>query len=303
MSKLIVKSDDAEQRLDLYLTFMSKDLSRSKIKSQIENGNVFINGEVEYKPNYKVVEGDEIETKYVKDNQVFEGIVPQNIPLEIVYEDKELLVIDKPVGMVVHPATSNWDNTLLNAVAYKYKDFNNVGDKVRAGLIHRLDKETSGLVLVGKTNKALWYYTKLFSERKVQKTYLALVRGNFRNKFGMTYEVENYLGRNEKNRKKFSKVPPSKGRLARTRIRFIKSIKEEDKHFSLLEAYPETGRTHQIRVHLSGLGFPIMGDQVYGKGNDFERLMLHAWKLKLKLMDGQIVEFEANPDKLFRVNK
>lgn len=297
--KYEVTKEDVGQRLDLYLTFKSGKLSRSMVKKQIEKNNIYVNGEVEFRPNYKVSLGDKIEARYEDQKIPFDKIVPQNIPLKIIYEDDDLLAIDKPAGMVVHPATSNWDNTLLNAVAYKYKEMENVGDKTRAGLIHRLDKDTSGVVLVGKTNKALWYYTKLFSQREVKKTYIALVRGDFASKLGIVQEVENYLGRNERNRKKFTKVPPSKGRLAKTTIKFVKLVKKPEGIFSLVEAYPETGRTHQIRVHLSSLGFPIMGDIVYGKGNDYKRLMLHAWKLELKLMSGKVVEIESKPENIF----
>ncbi len=301
MSKIVkVGENDWGKRLDLFLNFSFNEYTRSIIKKQIEIGNVLVNNNVEFKPNYKVKPGDLIECRFQIEDSSITAIIPENIDLDIIYEDQHLIVINKPIGMVVHPATANWSGTLLNALHYRYNMLDNTGDKIRSGLIHRLDKDTSGLVLVSKTNEGLWYYSRLFSERKIKKTYLAVVKGNFLHKVGNNeVEIDNYIGRNARDRKKFTKVPPSKGKQAITKIIFLQSLFLEGKEYSLLKVMPKTGRTHQIRVHLSGIGLPILGDTVYGKGNHYQRLMLHAWKLRLNLLSGENRGFEAPPDEIF----
>lgn len=301
MSKIVkVGENDWGKRLDLFLNFSFNEYTRSIIKKQIEIGNVLVNNNVEFKPNYKVKPGDLIECRFQIEDSSITAIIPENIDLDIIYEDQHLIVVNKPIGMVVHPATANWSGTLLNALHYRYDMLGNTGDKTRSGLIHRLDKDTSGLVLVSKTNEGLWYYSRLFSERKIEKTYLAVVKGSFLRKVGNSeVEIDNYIGRNTRNRKKFTKVPPSKGKRAITKIGFLQSLFLGGKEYSLLKVMPKTGRTHQIRVHLSGIGLPILGDTVYGKGNRYQRLMLHAWKLRLNLLSGENKNFEATPDEIF----
>lgn len=301
ISKILkVEESQVGKRLDLFLAFEFNNLTRSLVKKQIESGNVNVNDVIEYRPNYKVKKDDLVKCDFVIEDRGKDGIIPQDISLKVIYEDEHLVAIDKPVGMVVHPSTSNWDSTLLNALFYRYSNLSSVGDSARSGLIHRLDKDTSGIVLVGKTNEGLWYYSKLFAERKIEKTYLAVVRGDFYEKFGPTEQiVDNFLGRNQINRKKFAKVPPSKGKKAITSISFLRTLKYQGQPYSLLKVMPKTGRTHQIRVHLSELGFPILGDVVYGKGTSYSRLMLHAWKLKLTMLTGEKKELEAVPEDSF----
>lgn len=295
-----IDKENEGQRLDLFLNFHTKIHTRSAVKKQINDGNVKVNGVIESRANYKVRDGDEIIYDFVLEDDALKEIVPENIDLNIVYEDQHLIVVNKPVGMVVHPATSNWSGTLLNALYYHYRELKNTGNEVRSGLVHRLDKDTSGLILVSKTNEGLWYYSKLFAERNIEKTYIAVVKGNFPQKIGDTeIEIDNYIGRNSVNRKKFAKVPPSKGRRAITKVEFMQLLYLNGKEYSLLKVSPKTGRTHQIRVHLSGIGLPILGDKVYGKGNHYSRLMLHAWKLHLVLLSGEEKTFEAVPDQLF----
>lgn len=298
--EIIVNKVDHGKRLDLFLNFAIGDYTRSIIKRQIEKGNITINDEVEFRPNYRVKTGDRITYDlHVPDGEL-KRIKPENIDLDIIYEDEHLVAVNKPTGMVVHPSTANWEGTLLNAMYYHYGELKDTGDKIRSGLIHRLDKDTSGLILVSKTNEGLWYYSKLFSERNIEKTYLAVVKGDFVAKTGNTQiEISNYIGRNTNNRKKFTEVSPSKGKQAITKIEFMQLLLLEGKQYSLLRVFPKTGRTHQIRVHLSGMGMPILGDNVYGRGNRFSRLMLHAWKLKLTLFSGEETVLEAPPDKLF----
>lgn len=292
--KFEVKEEDKNTRLDLVIVLNSNELSRSQVRNYINSGKVTVNDQVEFRPNIKVEKGSRIEVKLEVDQIEPLRIEPENIPLDIIYEDKDLVVINKPAGLVTHPATGNWNGTLLNGLVYHFKDLINLGDKVRSGLIHRLDKETSGLVLVGKTAKGLWYYSKLFAERKVQKTYIAIITGNIDKSF-KEYELKvvNYLGRNPKFRTKYTKVNIEKGRLSESDIKLIRKIDINSKQLGWVEVRPKTGRTHQIRVHLSGLGCPILGDNLYGKNNKFSRMMLHAWKIELICLDGQKREFEA----------
>ncbi|MCA9383543.1 RluA family pseudouridine synthase [Candidatus Dojkabacteria bacterium] len=301
--KITVTEENNGERLDLFLTKVQNEFSRSAVKKQLNDAVVKVNDEVEYRPNYKVKLGDIIEFNFIQEELPTE-IVPQDMPLDIVYEDKDLLVINKPVGLVVHPATGNWEGTLMNAVAYHYKEQHTVGDNIRSGLIHRLDKDTSGLVLIGKTNKGLWYYSKLFAERKVKKTYLVVVRGDLRKYSSKSeFTVRNYLGRNTKNRKKFTDTDEQHGKIAETKFIFRNIIEIEGKVFSLVEAKPHTGRTHQIRVHLSSIGHPVLGDVIYGRVNKYKRLMLHAWKLSLTGLNGEELKFEAEiPEEFLEIN-
>ncbi|MBN1915568.1 RluA family pseudouridine synthase [Candidatus Dojkabacteria bacterium] len=280
--KFKVEKSVEGKRLDLYLTFYNNDWSRSFVKKQIEGNCVMINNTVEFKANYRVKKGDTIEiTPKIFDHQV--EVEPEDIGLDIVYEDDNLVIVNKPAGMTVHPATGNWQGTLLNALLGHYASLKDVGISFRSGLIHRLDKETSGLIMVAKTNEALWYYSKLFSEQKVEKKYYAIVTGDISSLFAGRNElvVRNFLGRNPKARKKFAVVERG-GKLAETVFRSLR-IFGEDRKYSLVEASPKTGRTHQIRVHLSSLGFPIAGDVVYG-GERAPRLMLHSSSLTLPFL-------------------
>jgi len=307
MKELKVAKTEENQRLDLYLAFKLPEYSRSQIKKHLNEGLVKVNAVVEYKPNYRIKSGDEISIDTDKFYQETQDIVPEAIPLDILYEDQDLVVINKPAGMVVHPATANWQGTLMNALLYRYKNMAGLGDKkMRFGLIHRLDKDTSGLILVGKSNLGLWHYSKQFAERHVEKVYLAIVAGDINKLFkDKPYEVQDYLGRNPKNRKKFAvlKEGQRQGRLALTRFEFLKAIPLTGLKTSLVRAIPKTGRTHQIRVHLSKLGYPIIGDPVYGGkySEAFPRLLLHAWKLSITMVDGTLKTFTAKPPKEFGI--
>lgn len=297
MIELTVNKENEGQRLDIFITISLDGYSRSFIKKQIMSGHVFKDSLVFDKLNYRVSEGERFVIEL--DEQAHgpgDFIVAQNISLDIVYEDSDLVVVNKPSGMVSHPATGNWDNTLINALLYRYKDFASVGDKIRHGLIHRIDKDTSGLIMVGKTNKALWFYSKMFAERQVHKTYLAIVKGALPERLNGLV-IKNYLGRNEQSRKKFSVVEPNKGRYAETQVLIKGVVEYNGSQFSVLEVSPKTGRTHQIRVHLADLGFPILGDDIYARrhiGLDF-RLMLHAWKITTPLVDSSdMLNLEAD---------
>lgn len=283
----IVTNEYVGERLDIYLTRVHNDFSRSFVKKWIEKNKVFVNNELEFRANYKVNEGDKVVIKYDFEGRALpEG---ENIPIDVIYEDKDLLVVNKPTGMISHPATNQFKGTLVNALLYKYKGMKDVGNRIRSGLIHRLDKDTSGVILVGKTNLALWHYSKEFADRRVQKYYIAITSGPLPKQFleNDVVIVKNMMGRNPKNRKK-NTILEKNGRVALTHFYYIGTVKG----YHLIVADIKTGRTHQIRVHLQSLGISVVGDKVYG-GEDYKRLMLHAWRLKIHDMEGRIKTFEA----------
>lgn len=289
--QLTVEDGNQNMRLDLFLALNLEGYTRSYLKKQIEDNNVVVNGIAEFKANYKVKKGDVIDIS-LEEVERNEDVKPENIEIETVYEDKNLLIVNKPVGMVVHPATGNYKGTLVNALLYKYRDMKYVGERIRAGLINRIDKDTSGLVFVGKSNKALWFYSRQFADRQVHKDYLAIVEGDFdRVLQGRKYmKLKTYMDRNPVKRKKFAVVRDGVGRIAISKFKLI--ARSKDGSYSLIRVSPETGRTHQIRVHLSYLGFPILGDLVYS-GNKAERLFLHSYGARLSLMDGRTLQVEA----------
>jgi len=300
---LKIEKKDENKRLDLVVVLNNNLLSRSNLKRLINIGKVRVNGVVEFRPHLKMKEGDLIEIDEIKETNNSFNLIPQDIDFETIYEDSDLLVVNKPSGMVIHPSQGNLGGTLMNAVAFKYKSMEGVGDRIRSGLIHRIDKDTSGIVLIGKTNKGLWYYSKLFADREIEKTYIAIVAGNIKNKFeNGDLKISNYLGRNPSARKKMTEISfENGGRPAETNFSFLNNITINNKICSIVIAKPKTGRTHQIRVHLSNLGYPILGDVIYGKNNKFSRLMLHAWKIKLCLLNGKVTEFESKLPKEFDI--
>jgi 23S rRNA pseudouridine1911/1915/1917 synthase len=303
--KVIFKVEEGEegQRLDLFAAIKLVDMSRRDVKRLIDEGKVMINSKIEYRPHHKMNAEEEIEVQIEENKGKKISIIPENIKLDIVFEDEDLLAINKPYGMVVHPAETVTRGTLMNGVIYHFKEIAQVGNNIRSGLIHRLDKDTSGIILIGKTTKGLWFYSKQFAERKVQKIYLAIVAGNIYDRIhNESYLIQDFLGRNPLNRQKMSSSSTN-GRLSKTMINFIKNINIEGKECSLVVARPMTGRTHQIRVHLSELGFPILGDDKYGKKNRYHRLLLHAWKIKIEHLNLGIKEFEAKIPLEFMVNK
>ncbi len=284
------------ERLDLFLALADNTQSRAIFKKIIQANQVTVNGKVEFRANYRVKLGDTISYRLVlPDATTASTLRGEAGELDIIYEDDDLLVLNKPAGTVVHPATGNWTGTIMNTVLHHFESLGTVGNPIRSGLIHRLDKDTSGVLLIAKSNQGLWFYSNQFAKREVEKHYLALCAGNFAKLFPnrKSIEVENYLGRNQVNRKKHAIVTPSKGRKAITQFNLLKVMKIGVNWYSLVEALPKTGRTHQIRVHLTSLGLPIWGDVIYGKGHEYKRLMLHAWKLKIKLLSGKVIEFSA----------
>jgi len=278
-----VEIDD--ERLDSTIAAHVRDLSRAASQRLIKDGAVTVNGRGS-KSSYRVSVGDEI-TVHIPAKPP-EQTLPEDIPLDIIYEDETLLVVNKPAGMVVHPALGHTSGTLVNAVLGHCPDIAEVGGADRAGIVHRLDKDTSGLILVAKDDETRAALQRQFKRRQVTKTYLALVEDQMQPREGI---IEASIGRNKRQRKKMAVV--KHGREARTMYRAVEYF---DDH-TLLEVRPHTGRTHQVRVHLAWMGFPIVGDSVYGRRRQRllkSRHFLHAASLRFTHpATGEEVEFKA----------
>ncbi|MEW6286001.1 MAG: RluA family pseudouridine synthase [Chloroflexota bacterium] len=269
--------DETPQRLDKFLTAQLPEFSRSRIQNLIADGCVDVNGRPARKAGQPLEAGATLTVRIPPPAP--SGLLPENIPLDIVFENDELLVVNKPAGMVVHPAAGHASGTLVNAVLGYDPDLEGIGGEERPGVVHRLDKETSGLILLAKNERAHRWLQDQFRLRNVEKTYLALVDGRPPTPSG---RVEAPIGRDPKNRKRMAIVPPGKGREA---VSEYKTLEEFDKH-TLLEFHPLTGRTHQIRLHCAFLKCPIAGDEVYGRKTPsiaIGRHFLHAWRLKILL--------------------
>ena len=270
----------AVQRLDKVLQERHPDFSRSRIEGLIKAGFVTVNGAVAEKAGQKVAETDEIGVEIPP--PVPAEPQPENIPLTVVFEDEHMLVVDKAPGMVVHPAPGHFTGTLVNALLHRCPDLSGIGGVARPGIVHRLDQDTSGLLVVAKTQAAMDGLTRAFASHKsLTKTYLAVCHGRPRLDAG---RIENLIGRHPVDRKRMAIVEKN-GKLAITNWKVLGPGRAGT---SLVECVIETGRTHQIRVHMASLGCPVIGDRVYGKGALDrklepvpERQMLHAWRLKL----------------------
>ena len=270
----------AVQRLDKVLQERYPDFSRSRIEGLIKAGFVTVNGAVAEKAGQKVAETDEIGVEIPP--PVPAEPQPEDIPLTVVFEDEHMLVVDKAPGMVVHPAPGHFTGTLVNALLHRCPDLSGIGGVARPGIVHRLDQDTSGLLVVAKTQAAMDGLTRAFASHKsLTKTYLAVCHGRPRLDAG---RIENLIGRHPVDRKRMAIVERN-GKLAITNWKVLGPGRAGT---SLVECVIETGRTHQIRVHMASLGCPVIGDRVYGKGALDrklepvpERQMLHAWRLKL----------------------
>ena len=276
--KFISKENDSNKRLDVFLSENS-DLSRSQIKNLIDEKQVFLNGK-NVKAGQKLKLGDEINFDYIL--KEITDLKPQEIALEIVFEDDNLAVINKPQGMVVHPAAGNFEGTLVNALLFHFKENLSQSEDVRPGIVHRLDKNTSGLMLVAKNNKAHAYLANQISNKTASRHYIALVTGNFKNDSG---QITTGIGRDKKNRKKMAVYPVGEQKLAVTNYKVL----ERYTGFCLVEFVLQTGRTHQIRVHAAHLGHPIVGDDVYGGNTKLysSGQLLHSYKLEFVPLDGK----------------
>jgi 23S rRNA pseudouridine1911/1915/1917 synthase len=253
--RLTIKTNLPDQRLDTYLAKQIGNLSRSRIKSLMDIGLITLNGK-QVKPSYLVRWGEEV-VVYVP-GPAPSPLTPEDIPLDVRYEDQHLIVINKPAGMVVHPAKGHPSGTLVNALLHHCRDLAGIGGELRPGLVHRIDKETSGLLVIAKDDKTLAGLAKQFKKKKTERTYRAIAWGYFDPPEG---RIEAPLGRTQKDRKLFGVVPG--GKEASTRYKTL----EWFELFSLLELQLETGRTHQIRIHLKHAGHPVFGDPQYGGRN------------------------------------
>ena len=274
MKEYIVSQEEKGKRLDTYIPSVDTDITRTSAQRLIEDGNILVNGK-NAKVSYKIQENDKISVEIPEPKQI--ELKAQNIPIEIIYEDSDIIVVNKPKGMVVHPANGNPDGTLVNAIMAICKDsLSGIGGEIRPGIVHRIDKDTSGLLIVAKNDNAHVKMSEQIKNHEVKKTYIALVRGVFKENEAT---IDMPIGRSTSDRKKMDV-----NKNGKNAITHIKVLKRFDK-YTLLKVNIETGRTHQIRVHLSHIGYPIVGDYTYSNGkNEFDVIgqCLHAQKLEFK---------------------
>jgi len=281
-------ADKPGTRLDKFVSEKCPEISRTQAQKLIAEGYITVDG-CAAKPSLKLDAGDKIDILIPPTPP--SPLSPEAMPLNILYEDDDLLVVDKPAGLTVHPAPGHPEHTLVNAILAHFPHLADISDSLRPGIVHRLDKDTSGVMLVAKNRAAQLNLINQFRSRAIVKAYLVLVKGHLTPERGI---IEAAIGRDPSNRKLMAVV--TGGREARTQYRVIKYIDD----YTLLEVTPETGRTHQIRVHLAAIGYPVVGDAVYGvKSPHLSRQFLHASRLGFKLPStGEYVEFtsELPPD-------
>ena len=264
-------------RLDKFLVEQLPGFSRSRLQGLVADGFVEVNGRAAKKAGQIIEHGQRIVVRIPPPSP--SGLIAEKIPLDVVFENDDLLIVNKPAGMVVHPAAGHVSGTLVNAALGYDPDMEGIGGEERPGLVHRLDKETSGLIVLAKNERAHHWLQDQFRLRKVEKTYLALVDGKPPTPTG---RVEAPIGRDPKNRKRMAVVSERKGREAVSEYKTVETFKAH----TLLEFHPLTGRTHQVRLHCAFLGCPIVGDEVYGRKKSsvaMGRHFLHAWRLKIVL--------------------
>ncbi len=274
--QFIVQSGD-ENRLDKFLARQLPGQSRSRLQAIIKDGGVTVNETVATKSGLALLTGDKVSICIPEVVPV--NLEPESIPLDIVFENEHLVIINKPAGMVVHPAPGHASGTLVHAALGNFGDLQGIGGEVRPGIVHRLDKDTSGLIIVAKNEKAHRWLQEQFRLRKVKKTYLALEDGKPPTPSG---RVEAAIARDAAHRKQMTVVSDGRGRAAITEFHTVKQFSQH----TLVEAHPLTGRTHQIRLHMAFLGCPIVGDLVYGRKKpslDLERHFLHAYQISIIL--------------------
>lgn len=285
----VISQEHAGQRLDRLLTTLLQDYSRARVQQMIADGGVQVNGRAS-KAGYILRADDQIDLQHLASKETTTAR-PHAIPLDIVYEDDDLLVINKEAGMVVHPAPGHADDTLVNALLARYPELRGVGDDMRPGIVHRLDRDTSGLIIVAKNHHALSALLEQMKHHEVIKRYLALVEGVVKLDKG---SIDAPIGRDIRHRQQMT-ITTRESREARTHFRVL----ERFSHHTLLLLQLETGRTHQIRVHLKAVGHPVVGDSTYGSGNvlkgvPLHRQFLHAYQLQFKQpTTGETIALEA----------
>lgn len=253
-NKFVVCEDDADERIDKYLALQNNEMSRTRIKNLLNDGKVTVNGKV-VKPNYKVMVNDHIELDIP--DPVSVDIMPQNIPLDIVYEDDDIIIVNKDKGLVVHPAPGHYNDTMVNALMYHCKDnLSGINGELRPGIVHRIDRDTTGLLVVCKNDVAHNFIAEQLKEHSGTRKYTAIVYNSFNEDEGT---VNAPIGRDIHDRKKMA-INYKNGKEAITHYKVI----ERFKNFTLIECQLETGRTHQIRVHMASINHPLLGDDVYG---------------------------------------
>jgi 23S rRNA pseudouridine1911/1915/1917 synthase len=268
---------DRSDRLDKFLVSCLPEFSRSRVQALIKDGQVTVAGKTVTKTGYEVEPGDEVQITIP--DVVPSELVPEDIPLNIVFENDDLVIVNKPAGMVVHPGAGHFSGTLVHAALAAIPDLEGIGGEERPGVVHRLDKETSGLIILAKNERAHRWLQDQFRLRAVQKVYLALVDGRPPTPTG---RIEAEIARDPSHRKQMAVVSEGRGRTA---VTDYKTLEQFEKH-TLVEAHPLTGRTHQIRLHLAFVGCPITGDMVYGKRTpsvDIKRHFLHAAHISIIL--------------------
>lgn len=295
MKEFIVKKEEKSERIDAYLAKKDTDISRVSVQRLIEEQKILVNGK-KVKPSYKVQENDKITMEEEKAKEI--ELKAQEIPIEIIYEDNDIIVVNKPKGLVVHPANGNPDGTLVNAIMAICKDsLSGIGGEIRPGIVHRLDKDTSGIIIVAKNDKAHINMSQQIKDHQVKKTYIALVRGIVK---ANEATINMPIGRSTKDRKKMAVTKT--GKEAITHFKVIKRYQKDN--CSLLEVRIETGRTHQIRVHLSQIGHPVIGDTTYSSGKNKWNISgqcLHAQKLEFKHpITGKQMKLEADLPKYLK---
>ena len=286
---IFVDENDENKRLDSFLSEITPDVSRSKIQSLIKNGGVKLNDEAK-KPSYQLKENDKIEFELPQDEEI--KIEPQNIPLEIVYEDENMLVVNKPSGMLTHPTTIERENTLVNALLFKYgENLSNINGEFRRGILHRLDRNTSGLLMIAKNNKAHEFLANQIKEHTITKKYRAVVKGVVEKD---EFEVDSPIGRNPNQPHKMA--VREDGKPSKTIVKILERFKDA----TYLELTLVTGRTHQIRVHMKSINHPVYNDTLYGAGQGkvkTEEQVLQSYYLRFtKPFGDEIIELEIEPD-------
>ncbi|MEN6351501.1 MAG: RluA family pseudouridine synthase [Syntrophomonas sp.] len=295
-----VDEDMEGERLDAFVAEQAEQLSRSMVKNLIEDDKILVNREIR-RASYRVKAGDEITLNIPELREA--AIKPQDIPLEIIYQDADVAVVNKPKGMVVHPAHGNWDNTMVNALMFHIKDLSGINGEMRPGIVHRLDKDTSGVMVVAKNDRAHRSLAEQIKEHSIKREYMALVHGTIKENLGT---IDAPIGRSKVDRKKMAVV--KEGRPAVSNYQVINRFP----NYTLVNVRLLTGRTHQIRVHFAYIKHPVVGDQVYGSGKKhfgLESQALHAYLLGFKHPGtGEYMEFSSElpgyfKDILFELGK
>jgi len=293
MIKYTIDENAVKTRLDVYLLDKLDNITRSGIKKLIEAGNITLNGKV-VKAGTELKRGDIVQVEMP--SPVCTDIVPEDIPLNIVYQDKDLLVVDKPQGMVVHPASGNYSGTLVNALLYCVDNLSSINGEIRPGIVHRLDKDTSGLMLVAKNDFAHNNLSRQISQKTCVREYLALLEGVVKKDEG---QIITHIGRDPHDRKRMAVVPDLVGKVAITHY----WVEQRYAHYTLVRFRLGTGRTHQIRVHAKYMGHPVVGDPVYNtKANKFDLRgqLLHSCFIQfVQPSTGQILSFESKVPNYF----